>query len=98
MLIPTYDSLVAALRVEAAEYLSPKLLDLRDRGVDNLRAETLEGPAADKIIDLARATPGSLIAISTHGRSGVRRWMLGSVTENVVRHATSPVLILRAAV
>ena len=98
MFIPTYDQLVAAVRGEATDYLAAKLTELRARGVDNLRAETLEGPAADKIIDLARATPGSLIAISTHGRSGVRRWMLGSVTENVVRHATSPVLILRAAV
>ena len=98
MFIPTYDQLVAAVRGEAADYLAAKLTELRGRGVDNLRTETLEGAAADKIIDLARATPGSLIAISTHGRSGVRRWMLGSVTENVVRHATSPVLILRAAV
>ena len=98
MFIPTYDQLVAAVRGEAADYLAAKLTELGARGVDNLRAETLEGPAADKIIDLARATPGSLIAISTHGRSGVRRWMLGSVTENVVRHATRPVLILRAAV
>jgi nucleotide-binding universal stress UspA family protein len=33
--------------------------------------------------------------MSTHGRSGVRRWMLGSVTEKVVRHADDPVLIVR---
>jgi nucleotide-binding universal stress UspA family protein len=32
----------------------------------------------------------------THGRSGLRRWLLGSVTEKVVRHAQSPILILRA--
>jgi len=32
----------------------------------------------------------------SHGRSGVRRWVLGSVTETVVRHASNPVLILRA--
>jgi nucleotide-binding universal stress UspA family protein len=32
----------------------------------------------------------------THGRSGVQRWVLGSVTEKVVRHATGPVLVVRA--
>jgi nucleotide-binding universal stress UspA family protein len=94
--IPTYDQLVASVRGEAADYLAAKLAELRGRGVDKLRAETLEGAAADKIIDLARATPRSLIAMCTHGRSGVRRWVLGSVAENVVRHANNPVLLLRA--
>jgi nucleotide-binding universal stress UspA family protein len=32
----------------------------------------------------------------SHGRSGVRRWMLGSVTETVVRHSGDPVLVIRA--
>lgn len=95
--IPTYDQLVATHRGEAADYLAAKLTELRSRGVGNLRAETLEGAAADKVIDLAHATPGSVIAMCTHGRSGLTRWVLGSVTENVVRHANKPVLILRAA-
>jgi nucleotide-binding universal stress UspA family protein len=33
----------------------------------------------------------------THGRSGVQRWMLGSVTETVVRHTSDPVLVIRAS-
>jgi len=56
----------------------------------------LNGAAAEEIIKLARATSGSLIAMCTHGRSGVRRWLLGSVTEKVVNHAASPMLIIRA--
>jgi nucleotide-binding universal stress UspA family protein len=51
---------------------------------------------ADEIIDLARSTPDNLIAMCTHGRSGVKRWALGSVTEKVVRHSGDPVLVVRA--
>jgi nucleotide-binding universal stress UspA family protein len=45
----------------------------------------------------ARETPDNFIAMCTHGRSGVRRWVLGSVTETVVRHSGDPVLVIRAA-
>jgi nucleotide-binding universal stress UspA family protein len=55
-----------------------------------------EGEAAEKIIDSAKATANSLIAMCTHGRSGIQRWALGSVTEKVVRHSESPVLVIPA--
>ena len=48
-----------------------------------------------EIIDLA-AEPDSLIAMCTHGRSGLKRWVLGSVTEKVVRHSNSLVLVIPA--
>ena len=38
----------------------------------------------------------ALIAMCSHGRSGIGRWVLGSVTENVVRHSDAPVLVVRA--
>ncbi|MCH6546324.1 MAG: universal stress protein [Deltaproteobacteria bacterium] len=47
------------------------------------------------MIDLARKTPHNLIAIYTHGWSGIGRWVLGNVTERVVRHSGDPVLIIR---
>jgi nucleotide-binding universal stress UspA family protein len=56
---------------------------------------TKEGPAGDQIIELERKTPGGLIAMCSHGRSGVKRWALGSVAEIVVRHSNGPVLITR---
>ena len=56
---------------------------------------TLEGPAAAEIISYAQTAPRAVIAMTTHGRSGVRRWMLGSVTEKVVRHGEDPVLVVR---
>jgi hypothetical protein len=55
------------------------------------------GHGAEEITMLARNTPDNFAAMCTHGRSGVTRWILGSVTESVVRHSGDPVLIIRAA-
>ena len=55
-----------------------------------------EGFAGDEIIALGRKTADNLIAMCSHGRSGVRRFVLGSVTETVVRHSGDPVLVVRA--
>lgn len=49
--------------------------------------------AAGKILAFARRYRPSLIAMSTHGRSGVRRWIRGSVAERVLRHSPFPVLL-----
>ena len=54
-----------------------------------------EGFAAEEIIALTRSEPDSLLAMCTHGYSGVKRWVLGSVTEKVVRHCGDPVLVVR---
>lgn len=94
--IPSFEELVAAMSREAREYLDAKVKELRAQGCARVRVAILAGPAAEQIIDVARNTPESLIAICTHGRSGVRRWMLGGVTDKVVHHAENPVLILRA--
>jgi len=94
--IPSYEELVAAMSREAREYLDARVKEISAHQPVRVRAEILEGPAAEQIIDLARNTTGSLIAMCTHGRSGLRRWMLGSVTERVVRHAENPILIIRA--
>ena len=56
----------------------------------------LEGEVAEKIIGLARERPESLLAMCTHGRTGVGRWVLGSATDRVVRHSGDPVLVIRA--
>jgi len=56
----------------------------------------LEGSAAEKIIDVSREKPESLIAMSSHGVSGVGRWLLGSVTERVLCHSETAVLVVRA--
>ncbi len=70
-------------------------VSLRDRGVD---ASYVVRPAvlpARAIVRFARELPGSLLCMSTHGRTGLARVALGGVTMAVVRHASCPVLCVR---
>ena len=93
--IPDYDAFREQARKEAADYLKEKADSLIGEGVRTVSTRTIEAPAADEIISYAQTAPRAVIAMSTHGRSGVRRWILGSVTEKVVRHGDDPVLVLR---
>ncbi len=94
--IPNSDALLNLVREEAGAYLEAKVNELHQNGVEKVSSILLVGSGADEIIDLARSTPDNLIAMCTHGRSGVERWVLGSVTEKVVRHSGDPVLVVRA--
>jgi nucleotide-binding universal stress UspA family protein len=91
-----YDELIAGVRDEANEYLEKKVAEVKKLGVAKVSAATKEGLPGDEIIALGRKTPDNLIAMCSHGRSGVRRFVLGSVTETVVRHSGGPVLVARA--
>jgi nucleotide-binding universal stress UspA family protein len=53
------------------------------------------GDPASSILDCCRESGVELIALTTHGRSGVTRWMLGSVAEKILRGATVPLLLVR---
>ena len=79
----------------AAEYLAPVAEELRGRG---LKADwkVLEGGAADSILTFARESGGDLIAMTTRGRAGLERALLGSVADSVVRHSPCPVLVVRS--
>ena len=94
--IPNPNALMNVVKDEAGAYLEAKVNELRQNGVEKVSSILLLGSGADEIIDLARTTPDNLIAMCTHGRSGVKRWALGSVTEKVVRHSGDPVLVVRA--
>jgi nucleotide-binding universal stress UspA family protein len=82
---------------EAIGYLTVVAGKLRDDGVSAVREITEYGEAAAVIIDTAQEIDDCLIAMTSHGRSGIGRWYLGSVAERVVRHAWRPVLITRAS-
>jgi len=58
--------------------------------------ETLGGPAAETIVREARKQRADLIVLGTHGRRGLRRAVLGSDAEQVVRRSPVPVLLVRA--
>ena len=81
---------------EAATYLQKVKTQLDAKGITSVEERLISGNAARAILDLAQETPDSLVAMTTHGRSGVERWVLGSVTDRLVRHSGQPVLVVRA--
>jgi nucleotide-binding universal stress UspA family protein len=89
--------LIDALEQEAIDYLDQQVSTLQQQGLKEVDRRHLTGSASRKIIDVARETPHSFIAMCTHGRSGVQRWTLGSVADHVVSHVALPVLVIRAA-
>ncbi|MGZ6267498.1 MAG: universal stress protein, partial [Candidatus Limnocylindrales bacterium] len=54
-----------------------------------------EGEAGDAIVAAADAENADLIVVGSHGRSGVSRFLIGSVSDYVVRHAHCPVMVVR---
>lgn len=64
----------------------------RDAGVDDVTTAVREGAPADVILTYCEENDVDCIAMSTHGRSGLPRYLLGSTTERVLRHTSRPVL------
>jgi len=62
----------------------------------NVEEVVREGDAASQICDYAHESRADLIVMSTHGRSGVQRWVYGSVADKVLRGANVPILLIRA--
>jgi nucleotide-binding universal stress UspA family protein len=91
-----YERIIGALKDEAKIYLESKVGELKRNGIEKVSFAISEGSGASEIVALGRRTPDNLIAMCTHGRSGIKRWVLGSVTEKVVRLCDDPVLIVRA--
>ena len=79
---------------EAETYLANVALRPELAGLQ-IETRTLGGAAALNILDAAQEEQADLLVMSSHGRSGITRRVLGSVAEHVIRHATVPVLVLR---
>ena len=81
----------------AKEYLG----DLCERvGCPDIKVNTVVemGMPAETIIEYARQHPVDLIVMATHGRSGLQRWVYGSVADKVLRGANVPILLVRTRV
>ena len=80
----------------AQAYLEAQSRDLAAKGI-NARIDLREGPAtAGVILAVALDSDCDLIAMSTHGRTGIGRALMGSVADEVVRNSALPVLLIRA--
>ena len=77
------------------------LLRIADRltgeGVGEVAVEVLNGDPATAIVEYIDKSPNSLLAMTSHGHSGLGRWVMGGVADRVVRHAAGPVLVLRSS-
>ena len=82
------------MRAGAERQLATLAVD-EGRGLVATDTVVRTGPAAAEIVTLAKDLPADIIVISTHGRSGFKHVLLGSVAERVVRHAPCPVLVVR---
>src|SRR4029450_10556067 len=81
-------------RAEAAEYLAAMASELRAKGVRVTKGVRRGEPVAE-ILAGAREAEADLIAMTTHGRSGLGRLLFGSVAEAVLRQAEIPVFLMR---
>jgi nucleotide-binding universal stress UspA family protein len=79
----------------ADTYLKKIVENTRLEGA-RLNYEVLEGKVADTLAHWAEENGVDLIVIASHGRSGVSRWVMGSVADRVLRSACVPVLMIRA--
>jgi nucleotide-binding universal stress UspA family protein len=95
---PGVDPAEAQVKVvrEAEDYLKGLENDLRAKGLD-VDTHVRYGNDAKEIVDHAAQKEIDLVAMSTHGRSGVKRFFLGSVAEKVLRHAPKPVYLVRCS-
>lgn len=92
MLVPT---LLSEAYQEADSYLANVSRRLKAKGLVIHRAAVDPGAVAETVIDYARESAVDCIVMSTHGRSGLRRWVYGSVADRVLRGADLPILLIR---
>jgi nucleotide-binding universal stress UspA family protein len=71
-----------------------KSITAASKGVPTRHAAITGDDAAESLIEFARGDDIRMLVMATHGRTGIERWRLGSVTERVVRHSEVPVLVV----
>jgi nucleotide-binding universal stress UspA family protein len=89
------DQATAFRRETAQDYIRDVAERLRESGVRSTGVAVIGEPVPDILIDLASPERVSLVAVSTHGIGGLKRFVLGSVADKLVRAAEVPVLVLR---
>jgi len=84
------------MKVEATEYLNEIGKGLINKGASVIFRVAVGQSPAEEIIKAEGEVNADLVAMSTHGRTGVSRWAFGSVTDKVLRGGKAPVLMVRA--
>ena len=87
------DQQVESMKAQAKQYLEKVSRELTGT---TIRSEVRVGDASREIIKFTDETNISLVAISTHGHSGIRQWIFGNVTHKILQTSNTPVLLVKA--
>lgn len=85
-----------AKRASLAQQYLDSICDRLTQGTTAVHAEVLAGQVTESLTEFADKRGVELIIIATHGRSGITRWIMGSVAEKLLRSAKVPVLMVQA--
>jgi nucleotide-binding universal stress UspA family protein len=85
------------MRAESQSYVDDIAKRVHDLGITDCDTRIVDERPAQAIVDEVGEGGDKLVVMGSHGRSGATRWLLGSVSDNVVRHSAGPVLIVRRA-
>ncbi len=92
---PAVESELQKAGIKAAEdYLARIKAELVKQRL-NVETKVLTGRAAEALVDFAQREKVDVIIMATHGRSGVRRWVFGSVADRVLHYSSAPILLIR---
>jgi nucleotide-binding universal stress UspA family protein len=95
--LPVYERLTEEVENRARAEMIALQAQLKEKGLDATQIVVTVGlNAADEIIEVSKKAGADLVVMSTHGRSGLRRWVFGSVAERVLRHLEIPLLLVHA--
>jgi len=87
------EMIMTDMEKEAEEYVHTKVVALEKENI-KVTGITKDGPVPEIILDVADEMHADLIAMSTHGRTGVSRWLMGSVADKIIHHAHIPVMLI----
>jgi nucleotide-binding universal stress UspA family protein len=90
-----YPDILTAVEDASKGYLLLKIEELKQQGVEKVEYMVLVGDAAANIVETAEQNPNSMIIMTSKGRAGLGRAILGSVADRVVATSTAPVLLVR---
>ncbi len=94
-ILPEERKHIEAESVESARDYLQQIKEKLDKGI-TVKTEVLLGKVDDQLVDYANKNDVGLVIIASHGRSGISRWVWGSVADHILRSVCMPVMMIRA--